>query len=166
MFENQTTKEHEWLQQMVGKWTFEAEAVMGPDQPTSKATGKETVRMLGANWLIGEGEGEMPCPEGQTEGGVGYTVITIGYSPEKKAMVGTWIGSMMNHMWLYEGSLDLEKGLLTLNSSGPSFDGSGMSAYRETLQMISPRERTFSSAVKGEDGEWLTFMTAVYKRVD
>ena len=27
------TKEHQWLQQLVGEWTAEMECVMGPDQP-------------------------------------------------------------------------------------------------------------------------------------
>lgn len=165
MFDNSITPEHEWLQKMVGKWTFESEADMGPDQQDLKACGEETVRMLGANWLIAEGKGEMPCPEAKEAGDIGYTVLTIGYCTEKKGMVGTWIGSMMNHMWVYEGSLDLETGLLLLNSTGPSFDGKGISDYRESLQMVSHNERTFSSAVKGEDGEWVTFMKAVYKRV-
>ncbi|MFI4875292.1 MAG: DUF1579 family protein, partial [Blastopirellula sp. JB062] len=65
----------------------------------------------------------------------------------------------------YEGSLDLEKDLLQLDTTGPSFDGNGTSEYRESLQMVSKDERTFCSAVKGEDGEWFTFMRSVYRRV-
>lgn len=29
-------KEHEWLNKLVGNWTFEAECFMGPGQPTMK----------------------------------------------------------------------------------------------------------------------------------
>ena len=49
-------KEHQWLQQLVGKWTSETECSMGPDQPAMKTNGKETVRSLGGLWTIGEGE--------------------------------------------------------------------------------------------------------------
>ncbi|MCC9604536.1 DUF1579 domain-containing protein [Blastopirellula sp. JC732] len=165
MFGFEITKEHQWLQQMVGDWTFEAEMTGPPDEPPLKTKGKEKVRMLGENWLVAEGEGEIPCDELETRP-TGYTCLTIGYSPEKQAMIGTWIGSMMNHMWVYEGSLDLEKGLLILNTSGPKCDGSeGKAQYRESLQLVSPDERLFSSAMQGDDGEWITFMKAVYKRV-
>ncbi|TXT39001.1 MAG: ribulose kinase [Planctomycetota bacterium] len=53
-------KEHQWLQRLVGEWTFEAECSMGPDQPPMKSTGSEVVRSLGGLWTIGEGQGEMP----------------------------------------------------------------------------------------------------------
>src|SRR5215207_10023673 len=44
--------EHRWLQQFVGEWTFETEAVMGPDQPPMKYTGTESVRTLGDLWVL------------------------------------------------------------------------------------------------------------------
>lgn len=164
MFDFQITKEHQWLQQLVGQWTFEAEMFGGPDQPSMKTKGKETVRMFGDNWLIAEGVGEMPCPESETS--VGYTCLTLGYSPEKQAIIGTWIGSMMNHMWIYEGSLDPEKGLVVLNTTGPKCDGSsGNANYRESVQLVSSEERLFFSAVQTDDGEWVNMMKATYRRV-
>lgn len=38
--------EHEWLQQLVGEWTFEVEAVMSAEGQTEKHTGSESVRSL------------------------------------------------------------------------------------------------------------------------
>ena len=35
-------KEHQWLQQLVGEWTYEAEATMEPGQPPSKFEGIRT----------------------------------------------------------------------------------------------------------------------------
>ena len=43
----QPQKEHQWLQKLVGEWTYEIEATMEPDQPPVKSTGTETVRSLG-----------------------------------------------------------------------------------------------------------------------
>jgi hypothetical protein len=44
---DQPQKEHQWLQKLVGEWTYEIEAMMEPDQPPVKSTGTETVRCLG-----------------------------------------------------------------------------------------------------------------------
>lgn len=53
-------KEHRWLQKLVGEWTFEGEAPMGPDKPPEKFKGTERVRSLGDLWFVAEGQGEMP----------------------------------------------------------------------------------------------------------
>ena len=37
-------REHRWLQQLVGEWTYEGEAAMGPDHPVQKWHGSESVR--------------------------------------------------------------------------------------------------------------------------
>lgn len=36
-------KEHQWLHQLVGEWTYETECVMGPDKPPAKFKGSETI---------------------------------------------------------------------------------------------------------------------------
>ena len=33
-------------------------------------------------------------------------IMTLGYDPQKKRFVGTLIGSMMTHLWVYDGALD------------------------------------------------------------
>jgi hypothetical protein len=53
-------QEHQWLQQLVGEWTYEAKAMMAPSQPPSKFEGSESVRALGGLWILAEGQGEMP----------------------------------------------------------------------------------------------------------
>ena len=97
-------KEHHWLQKFVGEWTFEGEASMGPDQPPMKSRGAETVRSIGSLWIQGEGNGEMPG------GGMATMLLTLGFDPQKKRFVGTWVGT-----WEGAGSsggieLILEKG--------------------------------------------------------
>src|SRR5687768_14671673 len=93
-------QEHQWLQQLVGEWTSEADCSMGPDKPMEKFKGTETVRSIGGLWVVCEGRGEMPG------GGLATTIMTLGYDPAKKLYLGTFIGSMMTHMWVYAGTRD------------------------------------------------------------
>jgi hypothetical protein len=149
-------KEHRWLDRLVGEWTFEGECSMGPDQPAMKNTGVEVVRSIGGLWTIGEGEYEMP------EGGVGKSVMTLGYDPKAGRFVGTFIASMMTHLWVYSGSLDGK--VLVLDAEGPSFTGEGMGKYRDSIEFIDDDHRTLTSHALGENGEWQLFMTAHYRR--
>ncbi len=149
--------EHRWLLRMVGDWSMEATCSMGPDQPPGHFKGRETMRRLGDIWVVGEGEGEMP------DGGTGHTMITLGFDPLRRRFTGTFIGSMMTHLWLYDGTL--EGDTLTLNAQGPSFgDPSKMSNYQDIITLRSDDERRLTSRVQGEDGRWTEFMSATYRR--
>ena len=53
-------KEHQWLQKLVGEWTFESDCGMGPGKPNEKFKGTESVRSLDGLWILAEGQGEMP----------------------------------------------------------------------------------------------------------
>jgi len=150
-------KEHLWLSKLVGDWSFEAECLMGPGQPPVKTTGSQTVRMLGGLWMIGEGEGE--CPDGSRA----KSIITLGYDPEKQRFVGTFIASMMTHLWPYEGTLD--GNVLTLDSEGPSFSGDGTTVkYQDIVELRDDDHWILRSRMPGEDGKWLEFMSAHYRR--
>ena len=152
-------KEHQWLQQLVGEWTSEADCSMGPGQPSTKSYGTERVRMVGGVWMVGEGQGEMPG------GGTADMIMTLGYDPQKKKYLGTWIGSMMTHMWHYDGEMDATGRILTLSAEGPSMAGDGtMAQYQDIIEIKSKDHRTLSSRVLGPDGTWNHFMTAHYRR--
>ncbi len=155
------TEEHRWLMQMKGTWSFEGDCEMGPGQPNTKSKGTERVRSLGDAWTIGEMESEMPVG-----GDIGYARMTLGYNPSTKRFVGTWVGSMMSHLWVYDGTLDVARKVLTLTAEGPSFSGDGaMSKYRDVVEIKSPDHRTLTSSVQQPDGTWHTFMWANYRRV-
>ncbi len=159
MMNAEPQKEHRWLEALVGDWTYEAEAGAGPGQPSQKATGSETVRSLGRLWMLGEGLGKMP------DGGDAKTQITLGYDPDRKRFVGTWIGSMMTHMFVYDGELDAAGKVLTLSTTGPSFAGDGKNAkYQDVITVKDADHRVLTSRVQGEDGQWTEFMTAHYRR--
>jgi hypothetical protein len=152
-------KQHEWLQKLVGEWTYEADCTMGPDQPPEKFKGSESVRSLGGVWVLCEGRGEMP------DGGMATTLMTLGYDPQKKRYVGTWIGSMMTHLWVYDGALDAAEKVLTLDTEGPDFAAEGkMAQYKDVIEFKSDDHRVLASHMLGDDGQWHGFMTANYRR--
>ena len=154
-------KEHEWLNQLLGEWTFESQCAAGPGQPVAKFKGRESIRSIGGMWVIGESQSEMP--------GVGRAtmIITLGYDPAKGHYVGTWIGSMMNLLWIYEGHLDATGKILTLSAEGPNFADGGKTRtqFHDIITIISPNHRTLTSEMLGEDGKWDQFMTGHYHRV-
>ena len=152
-------KEHKWLQKLVGEWTFESEAVMAPDTPAVTWGGTESVRSLGGLWTLGEGQGETPG------GGLLTTLMTLGYDPQKKRFVGSFVGSMMTNLWLYEGELDEAERVLTLNTEGPDFTTPGKTVtYKDVIEFKSDDHRVLSSHTLGDDGKWHQFMTANYRR--
>lgn len=152
--------EHQWLQRLVGEWTFESDCVMGPDQPPMKSGGRESVRSLGGLWTIGEGSSTTP------DGGTFESIMTLGFNPDAKRFVGTFIASMMTHLWPYVGTLDATGNVLTLDSEGPncaSGDGT-MAKYQDIIEFLSDDHRTLTARMQGPDGQWTTFMTAHYRR--
>jgi hypothetical protein len=152
-------KEHRWLQQLVGAWTSEGEATMEPGKPAEKWKGTETVRSLGGLWILAEGQGEMPG------GGTATTLMTLGYDPLKKRYVGTFIASMMTHLWVYDGALDAGERSLVLEAEGPSMAAEGkMARYRDVIEIKSDDHRVLTSHMLGDDGKWHHFMTANYRR--
>ena len=151
--------EHLWLHQLVGEWSIESECIMGPDQPPMKTTGREVVRPLGKLWTIGEGSGNAP------EGGSCDSIMTLGYDPQAKRFVGSFIASAMTHFWPYVGSLDATENILTLDSEGPSFTGDGtMAKYQDIIEFITKDHRTLTARVQNADGSWHQFMIAHYRR--
>lgn len=155
MQEEQTTAEHAWLQQLVGDWTFEVVADMGPGQPEMRSTGTERVRSIGGFWVVAEGSGTTP------DGKPASMFLTIGYDPKQGKYVGSWFGSMMSKLWVYTGERVGDE--LHLNTTGPSMTGEGTANYRETVT-IRDGQRTFASSVQSPDGSWTTFMRQTFKR--
>lgn len=152
-------KEHNWLDKFVGEWTYETEAASEPGKPSEKYTGTESVRSLNGIWILCEGKGEVPG------GGTSTTMMTLGYDPLKKRYVGTFIGSMMTYLWLYEGDLDPTENALTLEAEGPSFTAEGqMGKYKDVIEFKSDDHRVMTSNFLGDDGNWHEFMRADYRR--
>jgi hypothetical protein len=150
-------KEHRWLQKLLGEWTFKGSATMAQDKPPEKFEGTESVRPLGELWILAEAKGDMPCA------GPATTMMTLGYNPQKKRFVGTFIGSMMPHLWLYDGALDAAGNVLTLDSEGPDMEGK-MVKFQDVIEVKNEDHRVLTSRMLGEDGKWLGIVTANYRR--
>jgi hypothetical protein len=147
--------QHRWLEKLLGEWTTEMPDMSNADNPSS-IHGRETVRSVGGLWVIGEGEGEMPG------GGVGRTVITLGYDTMANRFVGSFIGSMMTQMWIYQGQLEGNR--LVLDTEGPNFEQDGLAKYQDVIEFVSDDHRTLQSRIQLPSGEWKHFMTAHYRR--
>lgn len=162
--EAEITPQHTWLHQLVGEWQVEGESIMADGEPAVKTSGTESVRKLGDAWVLCEGRGQMPEEMG---GGLTLMQFTLGYDPAKGHFVGTFIGSMMTHLWIYHrGELDAAGRTLALYAEGPAFDQppGTMAQYRDSIELISPDERVLRSHLKRPDGNWIQFMTARYRR--
>lgn len=152
-------KEHQWLQKLVGEWSFEFEVPGEEGKPLMKLAGTESVRSLGDVWVLLEGKGQEP------DGSTSTTMMTLGYDPQKQRYVGTWIGSMMTYLWVYEGELDASERVLTLSAEGPSMTGDGTTTqYKDVIELKSDDVRTLTALVQDADGSWQQLMSMSFHR--
>lgn len=145
--------EHAFFEKLVGTWDVTSE--MSGETPWV-----ETVRSLSGIWVIAEGKGDMPGDDG----GPATTLLTLGFDAAKGKYVGTWIGSMMDNLWIYEGEVEAGGKTLSLYTTGPSMSGAGLADYREQITFLSDDHRSFNSSAKQPDGSWKQFMEAHYRR--
>ncbi|MCM2372725.1 DUF1579 domain-containing protein [Aporhodopirellula aestuarii] len=150
--------EHQWLEQLVGEWSFEHDC-QTPDGESMKSSGKMTCRMLGGLWVICESSG------GSSADDKWSSIMTLGYDAAKKLYVGTFVGSMMDNIWPYQGVLDESGKRLPLDSEGPKFDGSGTGKFRDTIEIVDENNWRMISELQNDDGEWTKFMHGHHTRV-
>ena len=155
--------EHDWLRRLVGHWHYEGACAGEPGAAALSFGGVETVRAVGDIWIVAEGQGEMPG------GGSSITLLTLGYDVRQRQFVGSWVGSMMAHLWVYHaGSLDAAGRVLTLEAEGPDLTGAadGTSRYRDVVELVGDAERRFRGLVATADGQWRELMSSTYRRAD
>ena len=152
------SREHQLLEKFAGEWETESTGSMGPDQPPVKMKGTINGEMLGSFWVISHFEGNVM--------GMDFRAVqTIGYDPAKQKYVGTWVDSMMGHLWKYEGTLDETGKILTLEAEGPNHMEAGkITKFRDSYEFKSPDHIVARSAMLGDDGAWVTFMTGHSRR--
>lgn len=151
-------QEHQWLKKFVGQWVTTSKGSMGPDQPPMVCSGTIESKMIGEFWVVNEMKSDV-------QGIPMQGLQTIGYDPAKKKYVGTWLDSMMNHLWLYEGTVDPSGNKLTLEAEGPNLMADGkLTKFRDAYEFKSPDLIIVTSSMLGDDGKWITFMSGESKR--
>ena len=151
--------EHRWLTRLVGDWRSEMRAGC-EDAVDALHRGTERVRSLGGLWILAEGQGEMP------DGGSATMVLTLGFDPARSLFVGSWVGSMMTHLWVYEGRLDAGQHVLTLTAEGPDLTGAsqGLVRYQDVIEIVDDDHRVMTSHLQRPDGSQVDLMRADYWR--
>lgn len=148
--------ESELLQRLVGEWTYEAEELTGAEQAPRKFKGTEKGRMVG-DWAVLEGHGETP-------GGSFTGILTVGYDPDRKKFVGTWICSMSCKLIVYEGTADASNSVLTLETEAPNPAlGGKVCKFRDVIESKGEDQKVIKSMVE-MDGKWVTFLTIQYRK--
>lgn len=160
MIAPEVRKEHLWLQQLAGDWVMQPpEDGQGCGGEVSATPWVESIRMLHGLWLVAESSGEMPG------GGPATCIMTLGYDPARQVFVGSWIGSMMTHMYVYEGHLDAAGRVLTLDCEGPDFQAPERATrYRDLLVLEGDGTRSGRSLMQAADGSWTEVMNLRFRR--
>jgi hypothetical protein len=154
-------KEHEWLQKWVGEWTVESEMV-APGMPPMKASGTDSVRSIGGRWIVAELKSEVPGM------GTMNAILTLGFNAATGKYQGTWIDSHTDQLWVYDGTMNSAGTTLTLEAEGPNMmdpTSTKPTKYRDVIEVKSADHRVLTSSAQDENGEWVHFMTAHYRRI-
>lgn len=149
-----------FLRSLVGNWTYETEIDANADNPASTDRGTETGRSIDDMWFVMQGS------DVSSTGTKNNTMLTLGYNHTRKKMVGTFVSTMMDTIWMYEGDFDPSTNSAILFSEGPSFTGDGsIGQYKDIIEMRTSDHRVFTSQFLTADGSWKEFMTMHYHRV-
>lgn len=153
-----TTKEHELLHRLVGEWEGSTEVALAPGQPEMKVTTNEEISKIGSLWVVCKSKGRFGDMEIES-------MMTLGYDPEKKKVVATWVDSVHNYLWIYDGSFDESGNVLTLEATGPNPMTPGKQGkFRDILELKDEDTKVMTSQMQQEDGSWMEFMRMEYKR--
>lgn len=152
------TKEHEWLHQLAGQWEADLEVSAGPGQPPLKLKSTENTRRIGGFWILSESEVTPP--------GMPFArALTLGYDPQKKKYMGTWVDSTSTRIGNYEGAMDAAGKTLTLEGEMPSpFDPARSVRVREVIELKSPDQKVVTTSLQGDDGSWFPLVTINARR--
>lgn len=136
----------DWLDQMVGDWTFEGRSV--PDDSEQVRTGSERVTRQGA-WIVLDGEGYR---------------FQLAMDPGTGRVTGDFVHWEYPQLWTYDGAVEAD-GRLHLLSHGPDMQGQGSETeYDDVFEIVSPDERRSIGRVRAADGTWQDFSRTTYQR--
>lgn len=110
------SEEHKLLMNDVGEWTFKGKMLMQEGQQEFK--GEEKVTAVGKFWTVSHYSSDF-------FGGMKGSA-TMGYDPESKKYVGTWVDSLMPSPTSMKGTYDEKTKTMTYDTVGIGIDGKPM----------------------------------------
>lgn len=151
-------KEGEWLQQLVGQWEADLAVWPEPGKPPLQFKSTETARRIGASWVLADSAVVAP--------GMQFArALTLGYDPQAKKYVGSWVDSNSMHIGTYEGTMDAAGKTLTLEGEMPSpFAAGKLVRVREVIELKDRDQKVVTTSLQGEDGRWQTLVTVNARR--
>lgn len=150
-------EEHSRLMADVGVWDAEISMVT-PDGKTA-STGVEKVEKLGELWTVSNFKYEFMGVPVQGHG-------TMGYDPEKKKYVGTWVESGSPYFSTLEGEYDEEKKAIVYKMQGKDEMGND-AEYRIITSSQDATHRSFELHAKIGEDEFMKVLDIKYiKRED
>lgn len=159
MQQPERTAEHQWLKKFLGDWAYDARCPTGHGDEQFELKGTEHVRAIGGGWIHAKGRATMP------DGSPMVTINLIGYNPATGRFVGSWIGSMMHHMFVYDGWIEEDGRTLVLETTGPGIsDPSRQCRYRDITEFVGPDHRAFRTEILDDEGNWTKFMSLDLRR--
>jgi len=152
------SKEHGYLKEGAGTWDYVMKFKMGPDAPETEVKGVETVQMLGEFWAI------FDIKTDNMMGMAWHGHGTIGYDPDKKKYVGTFIDSLSPDRMLGEGTLDAAGKVLTMMWEGKDHETGKVGKMREVSERKDKDNGTMTMHRTGPDGKESVLFTINYTR--
>ncbi len=148
--------EHQLLERFAGEWRFEKTSAPGDGSPSQKVgSGEMKAELLGEFFVICRWSGDLYETEFDAFQTLGFDVDTGEYA-------GSWVDSLMNYRWHFNGSLEAEGNELVIEASGPGPDGEA-ARFRERYRFNSADSVTVVGEML-QDETWVPFMTTELTR--
>lgn len=150
---------HKHLATEVGEWDAEVKMWHAADAEPMSSKGSETNEMFGDFWLLSKFTTDF--------GGMKYSGrMQLGYDPQKKKYVGTWIDTMSPYLSTMEGTYDEKTKTTTMLATGVDVMTGKPSTSKMTTRIESDDVKVFEMfmPVEGKKDEWWKSMEIKYTR--
>jgi Protein of unknown function (DUF1579) len=130
------TEQHKKILSGVGEWEGTLTSYMTPDQKPATSPAHESVTPIGEFWVLSQFDCQF---NGMPYHGSGH----VGYDPEKKKYIGTWVDSMSSLFALMEGDIDPATKALVMHWQGRDMTGKVVPHRSESVENGDTRTMTF-----------------------
>ena len=150
---------HKHLETEAGVWDATVKMWHTADADPMESKAVETNEMFGDFWLLSKFETDF--------GGMKYTGrMQLGYDPQKKKYVGTWIDTMSPYLQTMEGTYDEKTKTSTMLATGVDMMTGKVSNSKMVTRIENENEKVFEMfmPVEGKKDEWWKSMEVKYTR--